>query len=70
MRLKLGILDAEVTNFFRKLVKDVMALRKTTNTDRKDFMQLLIELKEKGNVSDNDGITKSDCEVAAIMIKG
>jgi cytochrome P450 family 6 len=70
MRLKLGILDAEVTNFFRKLVKDVMALRKTTNTDRKDFMQLLIELKEKGSVSDNDGIVKSDCEVATIIIKG
>jgi cytochrome P450 family 6 len=66
MRLKIGILDAEVTNFFRKIVKDVMELRKTTNTVRKDFMQLLIELKEKGGVTNNNGIIETEGEVAAI----
>jgi hypothetical protein len=49
--LRLGIIDAKVTNFFRKLVKDVMEMRKSSGTTRRDFMQLLIELKEKGKIS-------------------
>jgi cytochrome P450 family 6 len=49
--LRLGIIDAKVTNFFRKLVKDVMEMRKTSGTTRRDFMQLLIELKEKGKIA-------------------
>jgi len=49
--LKLGLIEKDATNFFRKLVRDVMELRKTTGTTRKDFMQLLIELKEKGKIA-------------------
>jgi len=49
--LRLGIIDAKVTNFFRKLVKDVMEMRKSSGTTRRDFMQLLIELKEKGKIA-------------------
>lgn len=63
----MGILEAEVTNFFRKLVKDVMELRKRTGTVRRDFMQLLIELKEKGSVSDNDRISISEGDEVATL---
>jgi hypothetical protein len=49
--LRLGLIEKYETNFFRKLVKDVMEMRKSTGTTRKDFMQLLIELKEKGEIA-------------------
>ncbi|XP_059485005.1 cytochrome P450 6j1-like [Neocloeon triangulifer] len=49
--LPLTLVSHEVTKFFSKLVPDVMELRKKTGQIRKDFMQLLIELKEKGSVS-------------------
>jgi Cytochrome P450 len=49
--LRLGIIDAKVTNFFRKLVKDVMEIRKSSDPTGRDFMQLLIELKEEGKIS-------------------
>lgn len=51
MKLKLGILEPDVTEFFRTLVKDMMEKRKKSNVIRKDFIQLLIELKEKGSIS-------------------
>ncbi|XP_059485219.1 cytochrome P450 6j1-like [Neocloeon triangulifer] len=49
--LRFAFIDAELTNFFRKMVQDVMDIRKKTGQIRKDFMQLLIELKEKGSIS-------------------
>ncbi|CAB3365204.1 Hypothetical predicted protein [Cloeon dipterum] len=51
IKLRLAFINEELTNFFRRLVKDVMELRKKTKEIRKDFIQLLIELKEKGSVS-------------------
>jgi hypothetical protein len=45
------VLDDDLREFFFKLTKDLVGKRKSTNTVRKDFLQLLIELKEKGNVS-------------------
>lgn len=49
--MRFGLIDTNVTNFFRKLVKDVMEMRKSSGTSRRDFMQLLIELKEKGKIA-------------------
>jgi cytochrome P450 family 6 len=50
--LRLGLIDKKVTNFFRKVVKDVMEIRQSSgNNSRRDFMQLLIELKEKGKIA-------------------
>jgi hypothetical protein len=49
--LRLGILEPDVTEFFRALVKDMMEKRKQSKTVRKDFIQLLVELKEKGSIS-------------------
>jgi len=47
-------LEPDVTKFFQTLVKDMMEQRKKSKTVRKDFMQLLIELKEKGSISAED----------------
>ncbi|XP_065338788.1 cytochrome P450 3A19-like [Cloeon dipterum] len=54
MKFKIGVLDKEVTRFFEQLTKDIVDQRKKTKTVRKDFMQLLIELKEKGSVAIDD----------------
>jgi hypothetical protein len=45
-------INPNVNKFFRNLVKDVMTKREKTGETRKDFMQLLIEIKEKGGLSD------------------
>lgn len=51
MQLRLSFLSKELTEFFRKMVHDVMNLRASTGVTRKDFMQLLIELKDTGRLS-------------------
>jgi cytochrome P450 family 6 len=44
-------MEPDVREFFRALVKDMMEKRKQSKITRKDFLQLLIELKEKGSIS-------------------
>jgi uncharacterized protein YfeS len=44
-------MEPDVREFFRALVKDMMEKRKQSKVNRKDFLQLLIELKEKGSIS-------------------
>ncbi|XP_059491239.1 cytochrome P450 9e2-like isoform X2 [Neocloeon triangulifer] len=51
MKFKLGFLDKEVTEFFKKLTKDMVEKRKKDGIVRRDFLQLLIELKDKGSVA-------------------
>ncbi|XP_059484972.1 cytochrome P450 9e2-like [Neocloeon triangulifer] len=51
MSLRLAFTEKVVADFFRKLVHDVMEVRKKTNLVRKDFMHLLIELKDKGSIA-------------------
>jgi len=67
-KFKIGVLEKDVTNFFRKLVKDVMEMRKKTNTVRRDFIQLLMELKEKGSIAleedDDDKHLKNELQDA------
>jgi len=63
MKLKLGVLEDDVTKFFQTLVKDMMEQRKKSKTVRKDFMQLLIELKEKGSISMEDEDKHLETEV-------
>jgi len=52
--LRIAFNSQEVTNFFRKMVSDVMNMRERTGQIRKDFMQLLTELKEKGHIAVHD----------------
>jgi len=49
----------ELINFFMGAVKDVIGYRERNNVVRNDFMQLLIQLKNKGKIEDDEDI-KSD----------
>jgi len=49
----------EASNFFMGVVNDTITYREKKNVVRNDFMQLLIQLKNKGKVED-DGDIKSE----------
>jgi len=44
------------------MVSDVMNMRERTGQIRKDFMQLLIELKEKGHIAVHDAEEEKEIE--------
>jgi cytochrome P450 family 6 len=50
----------KVSKFFIGTVKDVIEFRETNNVSRNDFMQLLIELKNKGKVQDDEPAKSED----------
>ncbi|XP_059491240.1 cytochrome P450 9e2-like [Neocloeon triangulifer] len=50
-KFNVRILDKDVTEYFKKVTKDMAKTRKERNIVRKDFLQLLIELKDKGSVA-------------------
>jgi cytochrome P450 family 6 len=50
----------KVSNFFIRTVKDVIEFRETNNVSRNDFMQLIIELKNKGKVQDDEAAKSED----------
>ncbi|XP_055604242.1 probable cytochrome P450 6a14 [Uranotaenia lowii] len=45
--------DVEVERFFMGLVKDTVSFRETNNVQRNDFLNLLIQLKNKGYLADH-----------------
>jgi cytochrome P450 family 6 len=49
-----------VSKFFIRTVKEVMDFREKNNVSRNDFMQLLIELKNKGRVHDDEPVKSED----------
>lgn len=49
----------EVTNFFLGAVNETIDYREKNNVKRNDFMQLLIQLKNKGYLEDVDSPTES-----------
>lgn len=61
---KLGIatLDKESADFYLNLIKDTVAYREKENIYRKDFMHLLIQLKNKGRLSDDESLIATDEE--------
>ncbi|XP_021934430.1 cytochrome P450 6k1-like [Zootermopsis nevadensis] len=54
--LKLSFIPKDVSNYFRKMVNDTVEYREKNNVERNDFMQLMIQLKNKtlGAVENND----------------
>ena len=68
---KIGVtlVPKDVSSFFMKVVKDTIAYREKNNFSRKDFMQLLIDLKNNKLASENgykhDGNTLTNDEIAA-----
>ncbi|KAJ3659264.1 hypothetical protein Zmor_010963 [Zophobas morio] len=55
--LKFRITKADVEKFFMKAVKDTVDYREKNNIYRKDFMHLLLQLKNRGAVADDGKIT-------------
>jgi cytochrome P450 family 6 len=57
--LKLKQISSEIDDFFISLVKNTVDYREKNNVSNKDFMQLLIQLRNGGQVNeDNDWTTK------------
>jgi cytochrome P450 family 6 len=54
------IIPDDVNKLVMKTVKDVMDFREKNNVSRNDFMQLLIELKNKGKVHDDETAKSED----------
>jgi cytochrome P450 family 6 len=66
-KLKLSILDSDVSKYFRKMVQETVEYREKNNMKRNDFMQLLIQLKEKGSLdSEQETEDRSDEEMNGI----
>ncbi|KAH0821176.1 hypothetical protein GEV33_001615 [Tenebrio molitor] len=61
---KFKVTNPDVEKFFMKAVKDTVAHREKNNIYRKDFMHLLIQLKNKGAVSDDDKILNEQGKTA------
>lgn len=58
--LKVRVTNKKVDHFFRNLVKDTIEFRENNNIVRKDFMHLLIQLKNKGVLEDEEADPRSD----------
>jgi cytochrome P450 family 6 len=52
--LKLRSIDPDVSKYFRRMVQDTVNFRENNNFKRNDFMQLLIQIKNKGKVDDDN----------------
>ncbi|CAH1395673.1 unnamed protein product [Nezara viridula] len=58
---KIKTVSTKINNFFLTTTKNILHLRRSTGVVRKDFVQLLLELKEKGTVNiDSTEIEKEE----------
>lgn len=53
--LRIPIIDKAVFNFFIKTFSDMVEYRKREKIVRNDFLHLLIQLIEKGQIDDTEG---------------
>ncbi|XP_023712683.1 probable cytochrome P450 6a14 [Cryptotermes secundus] len=53
--LKFRVLDPKVSKYFRSMVQDTVNYREKNNVKRNDFMQLLIQIKNRGKVEEEHG---------------
>jgi cytochrome P450 family 6 len=54
---------SDVEKFFLKVVSDTVEYREKNNIFRKDFMHLLIQLKNRGSVTDDDKVTDDNGKI-------
>jgi len=52
--IKIKSVDSDVEEFMINLVKDTMEYREKNNIARKDLLQLLIQVRNTGNVENDD----------------
>jgi len=54
--LKISSFDSDVSKYFRNMVQETVEYREKNNVKRNDFLQLLIQLKNKGLLDDEEKI--------------
>ncbi|XP_075213365.1 cytochrome P450 9e2-like [Lycorma delicatula] len=54
---KVKLMDDDVNQFFRNLIKDITKHRQETGTRRNDFLQIMLDQKKKEQTNLNNGIT-------------
>jgi cytochrome P450 family 6 len=61
--LKVSTLDPSISKYFRNMVEETVNYRERNNIKRNDFMQLLIQIKNKVKLDeDNESIEQNDLE--------
>lgn len=69
-KVRLKLIDEDVSEFFIKMVKDTVDYREQTKFQRNDFMQLLIDLKNNGDAMgkcDGKGLTIEELTAQAFV---
>nr|CAD7464485.1 unnamed protein product [Timema tahoe] len=61
--LNISIFDLEASNFFLNAVNDTVEHREKNNISRSDFLQLLIQLKNKGHLAEDRTSGKEDAHL-------
>jgi len=51
---QMKLIPKDVTDYYTQVVTDVMEYRENNNIIRKDYFQLLLQLKNLGFIEDND----------------
>ena len=58
--LKLRLIDPSISKYFRNMVEETVNYRERNNITRNDFMHLLIQVKNKVKLEeDNDGLEQN-----------
>jgi len=59
--LKLRLLDPKISKYFRNMFEETVNYRERNNITRNDFMQLLIQIKNKVKMEeDNESLEQND----------
>ncbi|XP_021923332.1 probable cytochrome P450 6a14 [Zootermopsis nevadensis] len=59
--LKLSVIDSSISKYFRKMVEETVEYREKNNVKRNDFMELLIQLRNKGIVDPDQETDVQNC---------
>lgn len=59
-KFNIKLTEPDIEKFLFNLIKDTITYRENNNYLRKDFMQLLIQVKNRGNVDSDDKILNDD----------
>lgn len=57
--IRISVVPKEASDFFLNVVKDTVHYREQNNETRNDFLQLLIEIKNKGTIADDEDKNKT-----------
>jgi hypothetical protein len=52
--LKISTIDSDVSKYFRNMVEETVEYREKNHVKRNDFLQMLIQLKNKGQLDDEE----------------